>query len=199
MTTGARNGGVYHPAMRVEHALGQRLRELRLDRRLSLKQVAEATDISASFLSLVENGHNDITMARLMRLTRFFGVHIADLLPEDGTPAETAIVRREERPQVSFRSEGIEVFLLAPDTNRAMSVALSVFEPGARPTEFSDHEGEEFFIVLAGTILFTIEGSEPATLREGDSAYYRSNRPHTFENVGKTEARILFAATPPPW
>src|SRR4051812_28348017 len=53
--------------------LGAALRGLRRARRLSLQDVAEATAISASFLSLVETGKSDITIGRLVRLVEFYG------------------------------------------------------------------------------------------------------------------------------
>ena len=65
--TAARNGD-----------LGRRLRELRTSRKLSLAEVAEATSMSPSFLSVVENGQSDITVSRLMRLVQWYGVSVSD-------------------------------------------------------------------------------------------------------------------------
>ncbi|MGZ4392669.1 MAG: helix-turn-helix domain-containing protein, partial [Gaiellaceae bacterium] len=69
--------------------LGLKLRMLRRQRRLALTQVAAATGISSSFLSLVENGKNDLTVARLIKLVSYYGVAVSDLLPDEvEQPAE---------------------------------------------------------------------------------------------------------------
>ena len=56
------------------------MRAARLARGFSLGQVAAATDISRSFLSLVENGKSDITIGRLTRLIDHYGISVADLI-----------------------------------------------------------------------------------------------------------------------
>ena len=66
-------------------SLGGRLKAVRRARRLSLADVSEATDVSASFLSLVENDKSDIAIGRLVRLIEFYGISIGDLLPGEGT------------------------------------------------------------------------------------------------------------------
>ena len=50
------------------NGLGEKLRQLRLQRGESLTRVADATGMSSSFLSLVETGRSDLTVARLVRL-----------------------------------------------------------------------------------------------------------------------------------
>ena len=62
--------------------LGGALRALRLQRRASLVEVASATGISKSFLSLVENDRSDITIGRLLRLVNYYGADMADLFPQ---------------------------------------------------------------------------------------------------------------------
>ena len=72
------------PRMSVSSAahLGGALRALRLQRRASLVEVASATGISKSFLSLVENDRSDITIGRLLRLVNYYGADMADLFPQ---------------------------------------------------------------------------------------------------------------------
>lgn len=176
--------------------VGERLRALRKERGLSLGEVAKGTDISASFLSLVETGQSDITLGRLMRLVRFYGIRVADLLPEPPA-SDPRIVRGYERQQVRSPGEGIDVFLLTQDTARTMMPIITVFDPGGQNTEFSAHEGEEFVHVLEGAILIELEGEEQILLREGDSAYYRADVPHSFRNIADGQTRLLEVLTPP--
>lgn len=177
--------------------VGRKLRELRLSRGRSLAEVAEATELSPSFLSLVETGKSDISIGRLVRLVQFYGVGLADLLPTAGDSPE--VVRSGERRHVISESEGIDQYLLAPDANRTMMPLLVSYEPGGQTLDPSSHPGEEWIHVLEGTMALDLEGSERVILNPGDSAYFHSDRLHSLSNVGDTKAWMVAAVTPPTW
>ncbi|MES1247079.1 MAG: XRE family transcriptional regulator [Actinomycetota bacterium] len=183
-----------HPA---PPQLGRVLREARLARGLSLGQAALETDISRSFLSLVENGKSDITIGRLTRLIDCYGISIADLVPS-APPADAEIVRPAERRLLHSEAEGIDFFLLTPDSDRTMMPMIVEFEPGAGLAEHGRHHGDEFIIVLNGELELELEGSEPRRLRSGDAAYYSAERPHRFRNASQRKPlRILCVDSPP--
>jgi len=162
-----------------------------------LSDVADATGISTSFLSLVENGRSDITIGRLTRLIEFFGISITDLVPS-ATPKDPDIVRKTERTQLRSPVEGIEIFLLTPDTRRAMMAMLLELEPGAGRAEYGDHPGEEFVYVVSGQLELEIKGRATRTLRAGDSAYYPGDTPHRLRNASSARPlQILCVDTPP--
>jgi transcriptional regulator with XRE-family HTH domain len=175
--------------------LGRALRRIRLERQYSLAEVAQATDISTSFLSIVENGHSDITIGRLMRLLAFYGVHVGDLLPHP--PQQRTVTRMGEGLELRSPAEGVTLYLLAPDTDRTMMPVLVVREPNARIDNLKPHEGETFVYVLEGSVLFEREGEAPFVLRPGDAAYYAGNRPPTITTVGPETARLISVVSPP--
>jgi quercetin dioxygenase-like cupin family protein len=177
--------------------LGPSLRLARRSKSLSLNDVAIATGISASFLSLVENGKSDITIGRLVRLVAFYGVQLADLLPP--TPsAEPDITRKSEQRRLPSSEEGIQFRLLAPDSAGSMMPMVVDFEPSARLAEYGRHAGEEFVHVLQGRLELELEGTEPRILKAGDSAYYNAERPHLFRNASETtRLRIICVDSPP--
>ncbi|MEX2375353.1 MAG: cupin domain-containing protein [Dehalococcoidia bacterium] len=179
-----------------QHEIGKRLREIRLERNLSLKEVAEQTGISKGFLSLVETGKNDITVGRCMRLLHAYGLGLADLV-QGGDADDPDVVRSNQRTHLRSPSEGVDIYLLTPDTHRKMCPYLVAFEPGGRIKEFAVHAGEEFVMILEGKVLMEMTGREPITLRKGDSAYYDSERGHTFTNLADGNALLLMASTPP--
>jgi transcriptional regulator with XRE-family HTH domain len=182
-----------HPAR-----LAATLRKLRREKGLSLQEVADATSISASFLSLVENGKSDITIGRLVRLANFYGITLIDLVPP-AHAAEPEVTRVAERRHIFSPAEGIDVHLLTPDTNRTMMPMVVEFRPGAELAEFGQHDdGEEWILVEEGRLCLILEGVEPRHMGPGDSAYYRANQPHLFRNDSTTEPlRIICVNTPP--
>jgi quercetin dioxygenase-like cupin family protein len=181
-------------------SLGARLKSVRRARRLSLAEVSEATDVSASFLSLVENDKSDIAIGRLVRLIEFYGISIADLLPGDGgSGSYPDVVATGDRRRLHSQSEGIDIYLLSSVTrDRQMMPLLVEIEPGARLAEHGRHAGEEWVRVLDGRLRLELEGVEPRILCPGDSAYYPSERPHLFVNDDADQPlRLICVDTPP--
>jgi quercetin dioxygenase-like cupin family protein len=181
-------------------SLGARLKAVRRARRLSLADVSDATDVSASFLSLVENDKSDIAIGRLVRLIEFYGISIADLIPGGGaTGSYPDVVRVRDRRRLHSESEAIDVYLLTSMTrDRQMMPMLVVVEPGARLAEHGRHPGEEWVHVLEGRLRLELDGAEPRILHPGDSAYYTSERPHLFVNDdADTSLRLICVDTPP--
>jgi transcriptional regulator with XRE-family HTH domain len=179
--------------------LGARLRATRLARRLSLARVAEATGISASFLSLVENDGSDITIGRLVRLIEYYGISITDLLPRDGENGWPDVVEQADRRLLHSPAEGVDVYLLASHTRgRLMMPMIVEIEAGARLAEFGRHAGEEWVHVLDGRLRLEIEDAEPRVLEPGDSAYYPGERPHLFCNDHADRPLRLLCVDAPP-
>lgn len=177
--------------------IGETLRRLRQGRGLSLNDVAAGTDISPSFLSLVENGRSDITIGRLTRLVDFFKISITEILPSPEA-TEPDIVRASERRLIHSPAEGIDVFMLGVDTRRSMMPMLLVFQPRAELAEYGRHPGEEFVHVLSGKLRLTLMGSEPRLLGPGDSAYYPGDRMHLFANASeRAPLKIICVDSPP--
>jgi transcriptional regulator with XRE-family HTH domain len=174
--------------------LGPRLRELRKSRGLSLVEVAEATDISSSFLSLLETDKSDITFGRLVRLLDFYGISIADVIP-DPEPQQTVVVHREARRRLESRAERAWAEFLTHDTRHKMLPALVALEPGGEIAEAIEGAAELFLFVLRGEIEIT-GGNEPIRLRKGDAAYYRTDRRRTVRNTGRARAEWLSVQMP---
>ncbi len=175
-------------------SLGTALRAARQARGLSLAQVASATGISKSLLSLIENDRSDVTLGRLVVLAEHYGKPLGDLLPPTGT-TDPVVTRRRERRLV-HTGEGLDLHLLAPDASRKMMPVVAVLEPGGGSTDFWSYEGEELLVVLEGRVLLELEGSTPIVLERGDCAYYVSTRQHRVSNIGTGIARVLSVTTP---
>jgi quercetin dioxygenase-like cupin family protein len=188
------------PETTALQSLGARLKAVRRARRLSLAEVSEATDVSASFLSLVENDKSDIAIGRLVRLIEFYGISIADLLPGDGVSGSYPdVVRSSERRRLHSKADGTDIYLLTSMTrDRQMMPLLVDIDPGARLAEHGRHPGEEWVHVIEGRLRLELDGAEPRILEPGDSAYYPSERPHLFINDdAEHPLRLICVDTPP--
>lgn len=176
--------------------LGTKLRALRRSRGVSLAEVAEGTGISPSFISMVEQGKSDITVSRLMRLVQWYGVSVADLV-QDASPSPVQVVCADRRRSLRMADERISIQMLTADGHHAMMPVINVYDEGGAMSDPTRHDGEEFVHVIEGRIELAVAGTDPIVLEPGDSAYYRSDVPHSFRNLGPGVARFFGVTTPP--
>lgn len=182
-------------------ALGARLRELRLSRGLTLRELATKLEISPSSLSMLENGKCGVALRRLQRLADFYGVTISKLMASSrsGSQPKQGIVRfsRVHAPD-DFVERGKGVWY------RVLDVAGSSLQPFALRLEpragfvrdALAHPGEEFVFVVKGTVELHV-GRRSILLAEGDAAYFDSSVPHAYRNRSDHLAIVVGAATPP--
>jgi transcriptional regulator with XRE-family HTH domain len=181
------------PAMDV--AVGQRIRELRRARRLSLETVADRTDLSIGFLSQIERGLSSPSLRVLATLADVLGVGIAGLFgaKETGGPAGDAIVTREKaRAKLNLWRSGISKQLLSPaGSDGRLNLFLVHMEPGGSTGDESyTHDGEEAGLVIEGEMKLTVD-AESWTLKRGDSFRFASRRPHRFSNPSKESKAVV--------
>lgn len=177
--------------------MARRLRELRHASGLTLAEVARATRLSPSFVSMVETGKTDISLARLLSLVTAYGVTIHDLFADSATPAgrrEARVIRRSGYVSVPLADRGVRLLLLAPAAERRLEPVLIVIDPGAGLGAPLRHEGEEFVYVIEGEVTLTV-GRRRHRLGRGETAYYSSTLPHRFANPGRRRAVLLGGAT----
>jgi transcriptional regulator with XRE-family HTH domain len=192
-------------------ALGRTVRKFRRSKGVTLQQVADASNLSKSFISQIESGNANPSIASLKRIADVLEIPLAALFDGDGaaggrsdvTPApdppvdEVKIVRRDRRKRLAWPGREGTTYLLTPDLRRKLEVIMSVMQPGEQAgDEMYSHAGEEFGLVLEGRYEVTVAG-ERYVLEAGDSIYYPSHLPHRTRVLGDTPVRTLWVITPP--
>jgi transcriptional regulator with XRE-family HTH domain len=171
----------------MQPSLGRRLKALRSSRGLSLKGVAAATNISASFISMVETGQTEITVGRLMTLADFYEVSMADLISTADRPV---VLRREDRSTSETPDHDVKTEMLARSGQGDMSGGFMTFEVDADLSEVPK-AGRAFVLVLCGRLGIEFSGDRTVLLREGDAVWFEAGRKHRFTNAGQTPTRIF--------
>jgi transcriptional regulator with XRE-family HTH domain len=178
--------------------LGTRLRSLRSERGLSLSQLEAATNISSSFLSLVESGKSDITISRLLRLSDFFDVDLGELVEgrrADRRPLE--VIRDGEGSVLASSGEGVTVRFLG-HSRWQLSPRIGEYEPGStidigegkQAAREIFHHHELFIYVVTGSFEITVPGEEPVKVARGDAVLVRDGADRVV-NVGRGPGRLL--------
>ena len=180
-----------------EGSLGKTLRTIRTSRGLSLAQVAKATGISRSLLSLIETGQSDITVGRLTRLALLYEIRVAELVPEPHHP-DPIIVRADDRQVLRYSAEEIDVEVLVPDGPHTMQALLATFAPRARMLDYVPQPNEQFTHVIEGRIRTEFADGREIELGTGDSATYVSgDGGHRHTNLADDVARMLIVVRRP--
>lgn len=178
-------------------ALGAALRRARNSRGLSLTQVADATSISRSLLSLIETGRSDITLGRLGRLAQLYDLRLADLVPEPRHP-EPLVVRADDRPAMHYDSEEIDLELLLPEGPHGLQALLATYAPRAAMQDFVVQTNEQFVFLVEGHVRTEFADGRELELRPGDSATFVSGEGgHRHINLADEVSRMVIVIRRP--
>lgn len=171
--------------------VGNRIREIRSGRNLTLQMVAERTGLSSSMLSLVERGKTSPSIGTLVAITSALGVHMSDLFDKRGTETKEPVVRLAEQP-LYVAVEGVQRRVVRSDDMHGIELVFNEYEPGtASGKEPMHHDGYEYGIVLEGRLTVELDG-ETYELFPGDCISYDSNVPHRIVNAGKKHVRAAW-------
>ena len=183
-------------AAHAHQVLGMRLKALRLARRLSLRELAEATGTSASFISQLERGLTGASTASLNQMASALGVSVAMLFEESATQ-NYGVLRRSERPSLP-PSDGCRKMLLSRPPLSDMEVYVGEFDIGGStgPALYTHGDAHEMLVVLRGIVEVSL-GEARHVLEEGDSIEYTTSTPHRSENIGSGRAEVMWIIAPP--
>jgi transcriptional regulator with XRE-family HTH domain len=181
------------PTMDV--AVGQRIRDLRRTRAMSLETVAVRTDLSIGFLSQIERGLSSPSLRVLATLADVLGVGIAGLFgarENTGAVPDAVVTRERQRPELNLWRTGISKQLLSPaGSDGRLNLFLVHLEPGGSTgDELYTHDGEEAGLVIEGKMKLTVD-AESWTLKSGDSFRFASRRPHRFSNPSRDAKAVV--------
>lgn len=190
-------------AVKLIEQAGGRIKQLRVERGLTLSDLSAKTGLPISTLSKIENGRTALGFDKLTKLAAGLGTEVSDLLqppgPRAAAPAAQAL--QAGRRTITRRGEGPEVETLLYDYRY---VATDLLKKAMTPMfmtiktkgpddkiELSRHAGEEFILVLDGEISVITEYYAPSVLQKGDVMYFDAGMGHAYINNGKKTAAIL--------
>ncbi|AZU62360.1 helix-turn-helix domain-containing protein [Neobacillus mesonae] len=173
----------------------KKIKELRLLRGYTLKELSERTDLSISFLSQVERGATSLAITSLKKIADALNVKITEFFEEEKQQEHYVVKMDEQKPFQLKGSEFTYVRLNGVFAGRTMEPILVKIPPQQKQSQHFGHSGEEYHYVLKGLLIFYIEGKE-YVVREGESIHFPSTCPHSLENPTNSESIILSVLTP---
>ena len=176
--------------------VGQRIRQFRQGKGLSLEDLSQRTGLPPEMLAEVENETASPPLGVLVKLGKALGMRWGTLITGGGDRAYT-VVRVNDRQKMSRQasqkgtSYGYTYETLAPHkTNRSMEPFIVTLQPTGGEAAPSAHDGQEFIYVLDGVMEALVDDTVEI-LSPGDSIYYDSTVPHLLRPHGDQPVQIL--------
>jgi len=177
----------------VPNVMGERLRRLRTRAHKTLKEVAQATGLSISFISALERGGSGASIASLRRLASAYGVTMRELFGAD-LEQSSPLVRGADRPVMQW-DNGVRFEEMASG-EKVMDPSYIRVPSGAGSEGFYSHNGEEFVYVISGALFVELKDQGTFRVEPGDTLYFSSTTQHRWW-ADEQPVEAVYVNTPP--
>ncbi len=169
--------------------IGDKIRALRLRKKMGLVELGQHTGLSAALLSKLERGKLFPTLPTLLRIALVFSVGLEFFFREEKKNT-VALIRKSERQRfpdkpatndVSYFFESLDFLAM----EKKINAYYADFQPiSPEKVRIHYHPGVEFLYVINGELALKI-GNDEYLLDTGDSIYFDSSVPHSYRRTGK--------------
>ena len=178
-----------------EIRVGDRLREIRLKLRLSLRELAKQSGLNVNTLSLIENGRTSPSVSTLQQLGQSLQVPITAFFETDHGEKKAVFQKNGVRPSAAF-AHGLMEDLGAGMPRFGTEPMIVTLNPNADSGKTPIvHTGREFVYCVEGKIAYTVD-TETYVLELGDSLLFEAYLPHHWKNLLTVPSRALLVLCP---
>ena len=190
---------MYNAAGEIQE-IALRIREMRGIMGFSVEEMAEKTQLTPEVYRQYEGGRVDLPFTFIHKCSLAFGIEITDLLEGHSAHLSNYTVTRKGKGVTTAREQGIQIQNLAPMFRQKLAEPYwvkydYVQEQQHRPIHMTTHSGQEFDLIIRGTLKVQV-GDHIEILNEGDSIYYNSSTPHGMIAVDGRECTFLAVVLP---
>ncbi|GHS93536.1 hypothetical protein AGMMS50276_04280 [Synergistales bacterium] len=160
----------------MDQFVGGLIKRLRKKRKMTLQLLGESTNLSVSYLSLMERGHTSPTVENLHKICRALDITMVDLFErlEDNQNC----IKKENRRIIFDEPGSLRYEAISEGVRQITGMCMYVYDNLAH--ESSPHVADELGVVLQGSMVFTLNGID-YTLKEDDSIYVPAGSLHIFQ------------------
>ena len=178
--------------------VGERLRKIREMEGLSIEQLAKNSGFDELKLRNIEEQKIYPDLGTIIQLSKALRIASGLLLGEESGYGYS-VVRKQERKNIQRHASGsrdnpnyIYQSLASGVKDRHMNAFVVTLKEDVSSEELSSHDGEEFILVIEGTVKIIL-GKKTEMLGEGDSIYYLSRIPHLVKNASDRGDAVIIA------
>jgi transcriptional regulator with XRE-family HTH domain len=183
----------FQPRYQTE-LVGARVRELRLQRKLTISRLAELSSVPSSTISKIENGQLRPSLVHSINLASALQANLGFLVEGfRDQPHSVCVVRANERNTIHYPDMGLTLQDLSGNFySGVLEARLGILKPDAHSgLGGMRHPSEEICYVLAGAMRYQI-GDQVYDLAVGDYIHIKSMVEHSWENAHGRETRVLW-------
>lgn len=175
--------------------IGNRIKQLRMKKNLTLEELASRCELSKGFLSQLERNLTSPSITTLEDITEVLGIDLASFFKEE---SDVRFTYTKDDYYVLEKEDSTITWLVPEAQNNEMEPILYKLLPGAKTFEIKPYEGEEFGYVLRGSIVIkNMTNNEEHVLKKGETFYLKGEHEHYIENCSEREAIFIWICTPP--
>jgi transcriptional regulator with XRE-family HTH domain len=178
--------------------LGNKIRSLRKSRNFTLKDIGDAAGCTKAYVSQIERGIVSPSISVLKRIATALEIKLVDLFLVSEDDGDNIVVKKGESFKIKYPRGDASLSMLVKNLNgKNMQPLLKRLDPKTGSGGLYAHNGsQEFGYVVAGEFDLLIE-DKVYPLKQGDSFYFNSDRPHGFINHREEPAEIVWVISPP--
>lgn len=167
--------------------IGNKLKDIRNKRNLSLDEVAKLTGVSKAMLGQIERGQSNPTVSTLWKIATGLKVPFSFFTDEDQDDLKV-IYQKDINPIIEDNNR-MKLYPIFPfDAKNGLEIFTIELEPGCNHISTPHDDGvEEYIIVTEGEIEVTIN-ERKFILQKGNSIRFMANKPHTYKNINQDKA-----------
>lgn len=181
-----------------EKLIAKKLKDIRLNKGLTLEKLAKLTGFTKGYLSQIENSNQPPPIYTLSRISNALGVDVSEFFAKtfEKIPYQEITIGRHDEHNLRNRELTPYGYIfedLAPmkqGKNMEPFIVTVGFDRKIDVQKDFRHDGEEFIYVIEGTLELFFKG-ESFILEKGDSVYFDADKPHSGRSLGKEEAKVL--------
>jgi transcriptional regulator with XRE-family HTH domain len=170
--------------------VGARLRELRQQRGLSLRALAELCELSPNTISLVERGVTSPSVSTLQRLATALGVPITSFFADAPERVSVILTRADQRIRSGSASVVLESLGYGLEEQACDPFHVTLKAGASSGRQMMVHSGTELVFCLQGELDYEVAG-EHYRLKPGDSLLFRAELPHRWANPSSEPVLFL--------
>ena len=172
-----------HDAVSIN--IGERLRELREARNISMRMLATKSGLSANALSMIERGRASPSVSTLYKFAEALGISITTFFGSDAERKQVVFLKSDERARVSFTRGIFEGLGGEQFVGRVEPFMLTLENSANSGPRTMTHSGHEFVFCLRGELEYQVE-RQLYHLEAGDSLLFAAHLKHKWRNPGRT-------------
>jgi transcriptional regulator with XRE-family HTH domain len=178
--------------------IGSKLKELREERNMTIKQLAEKSGCTTSMISQIEHGKSDPSISMLKKLANALETNIVDFFIDDNIISEDFLhIAPNDRIDIKLPRWNAHIQSFIKSTaNKKMHPFYTKIKPGGGSKGMYSHEGEEFVYVLKGKLSIKV-GTNSFVIKAGEAVYFKSHIPHDWINEAEEDTELIWIITPP--